>query len=115
MNSGLRCSPIDQRLVHERAQLSLIIEGSRRKQLGHVDDHQLFGWIDPVDGMVRTAPPELADRAGDPPRSEIGDDGESETKSLSGPERDAVEMIHRHQLHGRATEDSRAIQDDRRY
>src|SRR4051794_35896476 len=56
---------IDHRGVHQRLQLVPEVERARRDQLGHEDDGQLLGWVDPENRRRVPAPREVAGRTDD--------------------------------------------------
>src|SRR5690606_11820455 len=82
---------VDDRLMDERPKLAEVVDVARRIELRQVHHHQLLLRIHPVRGVIRPAPPELADRAVLAALAGVGDDGKPEAFSDAGPEHDGRE------------------------
>ena len=99
------CMPIllrDQCLVYQCPQFLVVIDPVGGDQLSEVDDDKILFRVDPVRGMIGTAPSVFSFLSRNAPCSKVLYDGKPQTESdsFSPWENDIPQVVDGHQLHG---------------
>src|SRR6185312_17176252 len=93
-----------------RAHFPEVVELACRQHLREMHHDELLARIDPVRGVIRAAPSELAHRPRLAARTFIGHDRETEPEADAVAKRHTAQVIARHELNRLAAEVSFAVE-----